>query len=141
MAVLKDPTAEDIDQLAKQWWVADRYVQEQCGGARLRQTEADPLLLQQLIDAQAIGPSQTFELQCLGVAFGRVLASNVEGLDWAIVEDEYGRDPTIRYRQTTLQLNVLTMISRRVEQGEHVDVKEMYSRLRDQVNRLKFQVD
>lgn len=139
--MIKDPTAEDIDQLAKQWLVADRYVQEQCGGARLQQTEADLPLLQQVIDAQAIAPSQTFELQCLGVAFGRVLASKVEGLDWAIVDDEYGRDPTLRYRQTTLQFNVLTMISKRVEQGKHVDVKGMYGHLRDEVNRLKAQVD
>lgn len=135
------PTADDIDRLAKQWLVADRYVQEQCGGARLHRTEADLQLLQRVIDAQVIAPTQTYELQCLGIALGRVLAANVEGLDWAIVDDEYGRDPTIRYRQTTLQLNVLTVISKRVEKGEPVDVQQMYSGLCGKVSALKAGVD
>lgn len=134
-------TDEDVEQLARQWLVADRYVQEHCGGARLDQTEADLALLQQLIDSNAIAPTQTFELQCLGVALGRVLASNVADLDWAMVEDEYGRDPTLRFRQTSLQLNVLTMISKRIENGESVDVRKMYAFLRDKVAELKPTVD
>jgi hypothetical protein len=139
--VITNPTADDIDRLAKQWLVADRYVREQCGGDRLQQTVGDLQFLQRVLDAQVIAPTQTFELQCLGVALGRVLAANVEGLEWAIVDDEYGRDPTIRYRGTTLQLNVLTMISKRVEQGERVDIQQMYGGLCGKVRALKDEVD
>jgi hypothetical protein len=139
--MFSEPGPEDIDRLAKQWLIADSYVQEHCGGAHLQQTEDDLPLLQRVIDSKAIAISQTFELQCLGVAFGRVLAFNVEGLDWAIVDDEYGRDPTLRYRHSSLQLNVLTMISKRVEQGERVDLQEMYSGLRERLSELKNEAD
>lgn len=139
--VLSEPDPGDIDRLAKQWLIADGYVQEQCDGAHLQQTEEDLPLLQRVIDSNVIDVTQTFELQCLGVAFGRVLASNIEGLDWAIVDDEYGRDPTLRYRHTSLQLNVLTMISKRVEQGQRVDIRDMYRGLCDRVSELKNKAD
>lgn len=39
-----------------------------------------------------------------------------------MVTDEYGTDPTLRFKNTTLQINALTMISQRVERGESVDL-------------------
>ena len=139
--VLTDLTSEDTDRLANQWSVADELVQKTCRGARLQRSEADLPLLQHVIDSQVIAPSQTYELQCLGVALGYVLVSNVAGLAWAVVDDEYGRDPTIRYRQTTLQFNVLTLISKRVEQSEAVDVSALYRWLCDKVGALGDTVD
>jgi len=139
--VLIDPKPEDLDRLAKQWLVADDYVQRCCDGARLSQTTEDLALIQHVINSRAIQPTERYELQCLGVALGRVLARNVGGLDWAIVEDEYGRDPTLRYRQTSLQVNVLTMISKRIERGDSVDIQEMYSGLARHVDELKSKVD
>jgi hypothetical protein len=139
--VISEATDEDFARLAEHWVVADRYVREQCGGQRLQRTEADLALLQSVIDAKVLAPSQTFELQCLGVAFGMIVTANVRGLNWAIVNDKYGRDPTIRYRQSTLQFNVLTMIYKRLERGEHADVRAMYIRLRDELNQLKAKVD
>jgi len=50
----------------------------------------------------------------------------INGLDWWIVEDEYGRDPCLRYEHTTLQINPLTMISKRLERGERVSERELY---------------
>lgn len=42
-----------------------------------------------------------------------------------MVTDEYGTDPTLRYKDSTIQVNPLTMISKRVERGEEVDVAAM----------------
>jgi hypothetical protein len=57
------------------------------------------------------------ELQCLGVAFGDVLAGELP-LHWAMVTDEFGTDPTLRFERTTAMFNALTMISKRVERGD-----------------------
>jgi len=83
--------------------------------------------------------SQTYELQSLGVAFGDVLASELP-LRWVLVTDEFGTDPTLRFKKTTIQINALTMISKRVERDEPVSVQRLLDKTREQlaVNEKKF---
>lgn len=137
---LLDPGIEDLDRIAEQIAVADRLVKEHLGEA-LDQSPEDLDRLQKLVERAVLAPQQTYELQCLGLALGRVLVRHVPGLGWAVIEDEYGRDPILRYRRTTLQFNVLTMISKRVEAGQKVDVRAMYDWTRSQVEGLKHTVD
>jgi hypothetical protein len=47
------------------------------------------------------------------------------------VTDEYGTDPTLRYESTSLQVNAMTMISKRIEDGEAVDVASLAAWLED----------
>lgn len=54
-----------------------------------------------------------------------------------MVEDEYGRDPAIRYKETTLLVFPQTMISKRVEAGEAVDVRVMYEGLCKQLEEIR----
>lgn len=89
-------------------------------------------MLQRIIDERAFKKSQTYELQCLGVAFGDVLASELP-LRWVMVTDEYGTDPTLRFKETSLQINALTMISKRVERDEAVDLSELLRVTREQL--------
>jgi hypothetical protein len=63
---------------------------------------------------------------------GYVLTSEFP-LRWTMVTDEYGTDPTLRFEKTTVQINVLTMISKRVERDEHVDVSELVRMTREQL--------
>ena len=65
-------------------------------------------------------PAETWKLQSLRVAFGDALEEYMK-LKWVVVEDEYGRDPALRDDNTSLKLYPLTMISKRVEEGEEVD--------------------
>jgi hypothetical protein len=50
-----------------------------------------------------------------------------------MVTDEYGTDPTLRFKNTTVQINALTMISKRVERDERVDVSELLRMTREQL--------
>jgi hypothetical protein len=50
-------------------------------------------------------------------------------LDWMIVEDEYGRAPTLKDPNLHINLNPLTMIQIRVERGETLDVFQMFDEL------------
>ena len=54
-----------------------------------------------------------------------------------MVEDEYGRDPAVRRPNTTIILYPMTMISKRIERGEKVDVFELYNGTAAQVEALK----
>ena len=100
-------------------------------GQKLAKTKADFAIIQKVIDLKIIPKSNAWELQSLGVVFGDALASTVPGLAWSEVTDEYGTDPTLRYKQTSVQINVLTMISKRVEDGESVDISHMALWLQD----------
>jgi hypothetical protein len=105
------------------------------GSAVLTKTVADLPILQRLIDDQAFSRAQTYELQSLGVSFGDVLASELP-LRWVMVTDEYGTDPTLRFESTTVQINALTIISKRVEKGETTDLHELLRVIREQLARL-----
>jgi hypothetical protein len=124
-----DPQAEDTRRLALQI-VAVTEIAARLGLPEIAGTDADLEIIQSILDSEELEPDQTYELQSLGVVFGSALVSAVDGLDWAIVHDEYGSDPTLRYRDTTLCINVLTTISKRIEDGQRVDVRELFDGMR-----------
>ena len=94
-------------------------------------------LLQCVLDSNLLEPEATYSLQTLGVVFGKVFVENNEHYDWWMVEDEYGRDPAIRYKKTTLLVFPQTMISKRIEDGEAVDVQAMYEGLCEQLEEIR----
>jgi Domain of unknown function (DUF3806) len=57
-------------------------------------------------------------------------------LRWMMVTDEYGTDPTLRFKKTRVQINALTMISKRIERDEHVDVSELLRMTREQLAQI-----
>ena len=95
--------------------------------ANLTKTKGDLALLQKLLDDGAFEPTQTFELKSLGVVFGDVLAA-AAGLHWIMVTDEYGTDPTLVRGNSSLHVNTLTMISKRVERGDNRKRLERHER-------------
>ncbi len=68
---------------------------------------------------------ETWKLQALGIAFGDALAQKLL-LDWVTVDDEYGCDPALNWPGTSLYSYPMTAISKRIEQGEHVDVQQLF---------------
>ena len=133
-------TPADRERLDQQRAVVADAAREHYGVSGLGGSRADLPVLQRLIDDQVFRPDQTYELQCLGVVFGDVLASELP-LHWVIVTDEYGTDPTLRYKDSTVQLNALTMISKRVEAGEPVDLSNLLGTTRQQLSQLQTEAD
>ena len=99
-----------------------KLVASKVPGKTLTRSSKDFDVLQALVDKQVLNKSQTWELQALGVCFGDALIEYIPGLRWALVTDEFGTDPTLRYRETTTQFNAQTMISKRVEDGRAVEL-------------------
>jgi uncharacterized protein DUF3806 len=130
---------EDSARLEQQRAVVAAAAKQRYGTTALTRTKSDLPVLQKLIDDNAFNKSQTYELQSLGVALGDVLASELP-LRWVMVTDEYGTDPTLRFKDTTLQINALTMISKRVERDEAVSVSELLRITRDQITHLENKV-
>ena len=93
--------------------------------------------MQAIIDSGQIPVENTQELQSLGIVFGRVFVNETQDYDWWVVEDEYGKDACVRYKETTLLIFPQTMLSKRIEDGEQVDVAELFSGLRKELERIK----
>ena len=71
----------------------------------------------------------------MGVVFGEVFVEDM-GFHWILVEDEFGRDPAIRFEDTSVIAYPLTMSSKRVERGEPVDVFDLYNGVAGEMSRL-----
>ena len=114
-------SSEDSKRLNQQRAVVAAAIRRRYGIKTLTRTKEDLPVLQRLLDDNVFEKWQTYELQSVGVAFGDVLASECS-LHWVMITDEYGTDPTLRFKNTSLNVNAMTMISKRVEKGEPADV-------------------
>ena len=108
-------TADDSKRLEDQRTIVTRYLTEQ-SKPEFETASGKLGTLRALLEAEAFQPDQTYELQSMGVVFGDVFVQDM-GFSWVVVEDEYGRDPALKYRETSVILFPLTMISQRVERG------------------------
>jgi hypothetical protein len=117
----RELSRQDNARLDQQRAVVAGAAKQRYGTMALTKTKRDLPVLQRLIDEKVFDKSQTYELQSLGVAFGDVLASELP-LRWVMVTDEYGTDPTLRFRETAFQINALTMISKRAEEDVPIDL-------------------
>jgi hypothetical protein len=133
---IEAPTDFDVDQIAQQLVHAGEVI-ERATGNGLTGGLGDLAFIQAALDARLIEPEATYSLQALGVAFGKVFIENNMSYDWWMVEDEYGRDPAIRYKETTLLVFPQTMISKRVEDGVPVDVQDMYNGLCERLEEIR----
>lgn len=133
---IEAPTAKDVDLIARQLMHAEALVRE-ITGAELSGRLADLPLIQRVLDSGVVEPEATCSLQALGMAFGKVFVDNVPDDDFWMVEDEYGRDPALRYKDTTLLVFPQTMISKRIEDGEGVDVSQLFVGLRERVEEIR----
>jgi hypothetical protein len=127
---------DDVASLDKQRALVASAAKQRFGVSGLARTKVDLPVLQRLIDDHAFDKTQTYELQSLGVALGDVMASELP-LRWMMVTDEFGTAPTLRYKDTTIQVNALTMISKRIERDEKVNVSRLLEITREQLPKFQ----
>ncbi len=96
---------------------------------RLRDLDA----LQQIVDRGAVPEDDRYGLQSLGVALGDVMASEL-GLEWVVYEDDVRPSRALRVPGTDQLVFPVTMISKRVERGVPVDVRELFESAREIVD-------
>ena len=132
---IEPPTEKDIENIAMGVVHAGQVI-EQALDEDLDGTHHDLELIQRVLDQGLVEPEATYTLQALGLAFGRVFLNEFPDYDWWMVEDEHGRDPAIRYKETSLLVFPMTMISKRIEDGEPFDVSELFDGLAKQLAEL-----
>lgn len=130
-AVFRPLPAATVAQMDRQRAYVANLLRKHFPGTKVTRTRADLASLQRIIDGKLIPAQKTWEWQAVGVVFGDALVGAIPGLRWHEVTDAYGTDPTLRYESTFLQINAMTMISKRIEDGEDVDVAHLAAWLED----------
>jgi hypothetical protein len=82
-----------------------------------------------------VSKGETWKLQALGIAFGDAVAQYLM-LDWVSVDDEFGSDPALNWPGTSIYSYPMTMISKRMERDEPVDVHELFEATCSRLNEM-----
>jgi Domain of unknown function (DUF3806) len=128
------PADTDIDRLAKMWLFVSQRITEQFG---VKDPQGKALIqwAQSLLDENAIENTE-YAGKALGCVLGMTLVDQVEGLAWAVCNDEYGKDLCLRFKQTSLTIFPLDMVLRRREKNEPVDMPALFADLEKRVLEL-----
>ena len=127
-------TDEDKNRLEKQRQIITQYLDE--NSVEKFKTPAGKLgTLRALLNSKVFRTEQTYELQSMGIVLGDVFVQDM-AFHWIMVEDEYGRDPAIRFEDTSIIAFPLTMISKRIERGEEFDVFDLYNGVAETLEEL-----
>ena len=127
--------ANDLSRVeAQRKWVREHY--EPDSEHKYDTVEGKIALLDGIIQNKWIEPSETVKLQSLGITLGDAFVQHL-GFKWMSVEDEYGRDPAIVLEGTSIVLFPLTMILKRIERGDNVDVYDIFTRICAKMEELK----
>jgi hypothetical protein len=127
---------EDIAYLASaRAWIKGHFTEH--ADEKYSSVDGKLRVVSAILENEWIDPEETAKLQCLGVAFGDAVAQQLM-MDWVIVEDEYGRDSALNWPGTTIYSYPISMILKRVEDGESPDIYQLFSGLCEQLTQLAF---
>ena len=133
--IIRELSSEMIKTLESQRdWVRNHYTLDSID--KYNTVEGKLYLLDTIIKSKWINKDETFKLQCLGITLGDALVQDL-GLKWIEIEDNFGIDPAIQLENTSIILFPLTMISKRIESDEEVEIIELFKSIENKVYELK----
>jgi hypothetical protein len=136
---VRDLSTEMIQRLSAQRnWVQNHYDTDSL--KNYDTLDGKLQLLKTIIESAWIQKYETNKLQCLGVTLGDAIVQDL-GFNWVEIEDEFGVDPAIKLGDTSLILFPLTMISKRIENDEAVNIFELFDRIKNKVLEIRDKVD
>lgn len=138
--IISDLTVQDQARLNDQRSVIEKYLADEENREKYGTPAGKLGTLRALLEAEIFSSAQTYELQSMGIVLGDAIVQDM-GFHWVMVEDEFGRDPALRYQDTSVILSHQvgpphTMISKRVERGEEIDVFDLYNGVAATANNL-----
>ncbi len=103
------------------------------GAPTLSQSANDLPVLQALVDHDAMKNANYEAWVTVGIAFGDALVAYVPGLHWRLVTDQFGTHAALQFEKKAFSISAPTMLWKRVERGEAVDLAHLASELRSLV--------
>ncbi len=131
-------TDADQKRLSEQRATVEKYLGNEDSKQKYKTAAGKLGTIRAILQGGVFKRERTYELQCLGIVLGDAFVQEL-GMEWIMVEDEFGRDPAVRMPNTSIIVYPLTMISKRIERGDRVDVFELFNGVAAQVDELKRQ--
>ena len=125
-------TEKDLYTLDAKREVVRSYIDLETSEAIFSTPEGKMQAIDSILGAGIIAKEDTARLECLGTILGDVFVDDL-GFHWVVVDDEIGRDFAIMYKETGVVVYPLTLISKRIQKGDTVDVYSLYHGLVKQV--------
>jgi hypothetical protein len=129
-------TEADQKRMRDQRAVIEQYLPDDGSRQKYKRAAGKLGIIRAILDRNQFKPTQTYELQCLGIVLGDAFVQDLK-MEWVMVENESGRDPAVRLPKTTIIMFPLTMISKRVERGERVDVFDVFNGVTAKVEEMQ----
>ena len=129
-------TDADKKRLRDQRAVIEKFLADDDSRKKYETAAGKLGIIRAILQANTFKPTQTYELQCLGIVLGDAFVQELK-MEWVMVEEEHDRDPAVQLPGTTIILFPLTMISKRVESGKKVDVFDLFNGLAAKVEELQ----
>jgi hypothetical protein len=133
--LIEVPTEEEMTYIARQWILANR-MSEELSSISLDRTIKDLSGLQKILDANILTVEHSNQLSAVGIAFAQVFINEVSDYDWWMVEDEYGRDVAVRYKETSLVIFPESMISNRIEENFSFTIDGLFDDLKNDLDKI-----
>jgi hypothetical protein len=132
--VLTLPSPLDLAYLEQQQQRVDALVARRLG-RRLGGDETDIESLQAILDRQLVKADDEPGLQALGIVLGNILSREYD-LQWVIYSDSKGRSRALQVREAQC-LFPATMIARRARAGLAVDVRAIYDKAVQTIEKVR----
>ena len=124
--------------LAEATTLSEQMAEELVPGFRFDQSVSDLEMLQAIVDSAMLGyaADPMYLLRCLGAVFGNVIRTSLPGLAWTAITDDYGCDLGLRFRETSIIIFPVTMLSKRAEDGRQIELVSLHAGVVEQVQTM-----
>lgn len=96
-------------------------------------TSADLENLQKVIDSGRFNPKQRQAWESFGTAFGVILVNEMDGMEWVTVIDGQKESPALRFRDSKVMVNPISLIWDKAKSGQPCDLKAEFERIKNEV--------
>lgn len=80
--------------------------------------------LQKVIDSGRFNPKQRQAWESFGTAFGVILVNEMDGMEWVTVIDGQKEFPALRFRDSKVMVNPISLIWNKAKSGQPCDLKD-----------------
>jgi hypothetical protein len=122
LPIFRALAAQELEQLDRERLLVCQAAARELGLSDWSMDRSGLGQLQPLLDRGLVSADNLLLARGLGVVLGDALSCEMDDMDWHMVSDEWGTDPVVRYRETSIQVGARDMVLKRLEDGRSVDL-------------------
>lgn len=98
--------------------------------------EKDLANIQKLIDSGKFNPRQKDPYEAFAMVFGAIVINEMDGMDWATVVDGKNEYPVLRYKDTQLIVDPVSIIWSKIKDGGKCNINDEFEKIAEKIENL-----